>query len=55
MQGKVIDLCRGSLAEVTCSGAIHAKSQITVTSGNGYTISGEFSSPTVKGTWPAFW
>ncbi|KAF8875236.1 hypothetical protein BD779DRAFT_217335 [Infundibulicybe gibba] len=37
------------------SGAIHAKSQITVTSTNGYTISGEFSSPTARGTWPAFW
>jgi len=37
------------------SGAIHANAQITVTSANGCTISGEFSSPTVKGTWPAFW
>ncbi|KAJ7275029.1 hypothetical protein C8J57DRAFT_1313429 [Mycena rebaudengoi] len=37
------------------SGAIHAKSQITVTSANGYTISGEFSAPTAVGTWPAFW
>ncbi|KAJ7599244.1 endo-beta-1,3-galactanase [Mycena floridula] len=37
------------------SGAIHAKSQITVTSANSYTISGEFSAPTTKGTWPAFW
>lgn len=37
------------------SGAIHAKSQITVTSANGYTISGEFSAPTNFGTWPAFW
>ncbi|KAJ6571733.1 endo-beta-1,3-galactanase [Mycena capillaripes] len=37
------------------SGAIHAKSQITVTSANSYTISGDFSSPTVLGTWPAFW
>ncbi|TFK41612.1 endo-beta-1,3-galactanase [Crucibulum laeve] len=37
------------------SGAIHAKSQITVTSANGYTISGEFSASTAKGTWPAFW
>ncbi|KAK7046664.1 acid phosphatase [Favolaschia claudopus] len=36
------------------SGAIHAKSQITVTSANSYTLSGEFSAPTVKGTWPAF-
>ncbi|KAF9447141.1 glycoside hydrolase family 16 protein [Macrolepiota fuliginosa MF-IS2] len=37
------------------SGAIHAKAQITVTNTNAYTISGEFSSPTAKGTWPAFW
>ncbi|KAJ6631131.1 hypothetical protein B0H10DRAFT_1980994 [Mycena sp. CBHHK59/15] len=37
------------------SGAIHAKSQITVTSANSYTLSGEFSSPTTVGTWPAFW
>ncbi|KAJ7145338.1 endo-beta-1,3-galactanase [Mycena crocata] len=37
------------------SGAIHAKSQITVTGANGYTISGEFSAPTTFGTWPAFW
>lgn len=37
------------------SGAVHAKSQITVTSANSYTISGEFSSPTTRGTWPAFW
>lgn len=36
------------------SGAIHAKSQITVTSANSYTISGDFSSPTVRGAWPAF-
>ncbi|KAJ7637135.1 endo-beta-1,3-galactanase [Roridomyces roridus] len=36
------------------SGAIHAQSQITVTSANAYTISGEFSSPTAVGTWPAF-
>ncbi|KAJ7057839.1 endo-beta-1,3-galactanase [Mycena amicta] len=37
------------------SGAIHAKSQITVTSANSYTLQGEFSSPTTFGTWPAFW
>ncbi|KAL4262354.1 Endo-beta-1,3-galactanase [Pleurotus pulmonarius] len=37
------------------SGAIHAKSQITVTTTAGYTISGEFSAPTARGTWPAFW
>ncbi|KAF8999107.1 hypothetical protein BDQ17DRAFT_1428007 [Cyathus striatus] len=37
------------------SGAVHAKAQITVTSSNAYTISGEFSSPTTQGTWPAFW
>jgi len=37
------------------SGAIHAKSQITVTSSNSYTLYGEFSSPTAVGTWPAFW
>ncbi|KAF9266061.1 endo-beta-1,3-galactanase [Marasmius fiardii PR-910] len=37
------------------SGAIHAKSQVTVTSTNSYTIQGEFSAPTVRGTWPAFW
>ncbi|KAF7761530.1 hypothetical protein Agabi119p4_9522 [Agaricus bisporus var. burnettii] len=37
------------------SGAVHAKSQITVTRSTGYTISGEFSAPTARGTWPAFW
>ncbi|KIK70192.1 glycoside hydrolase family 16 protein [Collybiopsis luxurians FD-317 M1] len=37
------------------SGTIFAKEQITVTSANSYTISGEFSAPTTKGTWPAFW
>ncbi|KAF7350450.1 Acid phosphatase [Mycena venus] len=37
------------------SGTIHAKSQITVTSANSWTIQGDFSAPTVKGTWPAFW
>ncbi|PFH46338.1 glycoside hydrolase family 16 protein [Amanita thiersii Skay4041] len=37
------------------SGAVHAKAQITVTQSNSYTLSGEFSSPTVRGTWPAFW
>jgi hypothetical protein len=37
------------------SGAIHAKSQITVTTAHGYQLSGEFSAPTAKGTWPAFW
>ncbi|KAL0576076.1 Galactan endo-beta-1,3-galactanase [Marasmius crinis-equi] len=37
------------------SGAVHAKSQITVTQQNSYTIQGEFSAPTAKGTWPAFW
>ncbi|KAJ7839576.1 hypothetical protein B0H14DRAFT_2787044 [Mycena olivaceomarginata] len=37
------------------SGAIHAKSQITVTSANSYTLSGDFSAPTLRGTWPAFW
>jgi beta-glucanase (GH16 family) len=37
------------------SGTIHAQSQITVTSANSYTISGDFSAPTVFGTWPAFW
>jgi hypothetical protein len=37
------------------SGAIHAKQYITVTPGTSYTLYGEFSSPTVRGTWPAFW
>lgn len=37
------------------SGAIHAKHQVTVTAQRGYTLSGEFSAPTVRGTWPAFW
>ncbi|KAH0581880.1 hypothetical protein J132_11258 [Termitomyces sp. J132] len=37
------------------SGAIHAKSQITVTAADAYTLSGEFSAPTTRGTWPAFW
>ncbi|KAG5634943.1 Galactan endo-beta-1,3-galactanase [Sphagnurus paluster] len=37
------------------SGAVHAKHLITVTAANGYTISGEFSAPTTRGTWPAFW
>ncbi|KAK1226859.1 Galactan endo-beta-1,3-galactanase [Marasmius sp. AFHP31] len=37
------------------SGAVHAKAQITVTQQNSYTIQGEFSAPTARGTWPAFW
>ncbi|KAF8871710.1 hypothetical protein CPB85DRAFT_1445416 [Mucidula mucida] len=37
------------------SGAIHAKEHITVTAANSYTVYGEFSAPTAKGTWPAFW
>ncbi|KAH7869137.1 endo-beta-1,3-galactanase [Lentinula edodes] len=37
------------------SGTIYAKEQITVTSANSYTITGEFSAPTTFGTWPAFW
>jgi beta-glucanase (GH16 family) len=37
------------------SGAIHALEYVTVTSANSYTLYGEFSAPTVKGTWPAFW
>ncbi|KAJ7755375.1 hypothetical protein DFH07DRAFT_822086 [Mycena maculata] len=37
------------------SGTIYAQSQITVTSTDSYTISGEFSAPTTFGTWPAFW
>lgn len=40
---------------IVCSGAVHAKHQINVTAANSYTISGEFSAPTAKGTWPAFW
>ncbi|KAF9068915.1 glycoside hydrolase family 16 protein [Rhodocollybia butyracea] len=37
------------------SGTIHALEQITVTSENSYTISGDFSAPTTFGkTWPAF-
>jgi len=37
------------------SGTVYAKEQITVTKTAGYQISGEFSSPTAVGTWPAFW
>uniref|UniRef100_A0A0W0FW18 GH16 domain-containing protein n=1 Tax=Moniliophthora roreri TaxID=221103 RepID=A0A0W0FW18_MONRR len=37
------------------SGAIHAKEQITVTQSKSWTIEGEFSAPTDRGTWPAFW
>ncbi|KAF7323871.1 Acid phosphatase [Mycena kentingensis (nom. inval.)] len=37
------------------SGAIHAKQQITVTASNSWTLQGEFSAPTARGTWPAFW
>ncbi|KAK7688560.1 Galactan endo-beta-1,3-galactanase [Cerrena zonata] len=37
------------------SGAVHAKDHITVTAGNSYSIYGEFSALTPKGTWPAFW
>jgi len=37
------------------SGTIYALEQITVTSENSYTISGDFSAPTTLGTWPAFW
>ncbi|KAF5351099.1 hypothetical protein D9756_008387 [Leucocoprinus leucothites] len=37
------------------SGAVHAKSQITVTRSNSYTISGDFSASTARGAWPAFW
>jgi galactan endo-beta-1,3-galactanase len=37
------------------SGAVHAKSQITVTNTQSWTIQGEFSAPTARGTWPAFW
>ena len=37
------------------SGAVHAKEHITVTAGNSYSIYGEFSAPTARGTWPAFW
>ncbi|KAL1698207.1 glycoside hydrolase family 16 protein [Schizophyllum commune] len=37
------------------SGAVHSTKQITVTAENSYTLYGEFSAPTAKGTWPAFW
>ncbi|TFK71892.1 endo-beta-1,3-galactanase [Pluteus cervinus] len=37
------------------SGAIHAKHQVNVTRDHSYTISGDFSASTTKGTWPAFW
>ena len=37
------------------SGAVHSTKQITVTAENSYTVYGEFSAPTAKGTWPAFW
>ncbi|KAF8588995.1 glycoside hydrolase family 16 protein [Ramaria rubella] len=37
------------------SGAIHANSQITVTTTTGYQVQGEFIPPTALGTWPAFW
>ncbi|KAF7349275.1 Acid phosphatase [Mycena sanguinolenta] len=36
------------------SGTVYAQEQITVTCENSYTVSGDFSSPTVFGTWPAF-
>ncbi|KIJ25216.1 glycoside hydrolase family 16 protein, partial [Sphaerobolus stellatus SS14] len=36
------------------SGAIHAKSQITVAVDSGYQVEGEFIAPTALGTWPAF-
>ncbi|KAK7447715.1 Galactan endo-beta-1,3-galactanase [Stygiomarasmius scandens] len=37
------------------SGAVHAKEQITVTTSQSWTVQGEFSAPTARGTWPAFW
>ncbi|KAJ1547260.1 hypothetical protein HK096_003763 [Nowakowskiella sp. JEL0078] len=38
------------------SGAVHAKSQILVTSANpNYEIRGDFKAPAGKGAWPAFW
>ncbi|CAK5272896.1 unnamed protein product [Mycena citricolor] len=37
------------------SGTVYAKSHITVTTSQAYTLSGEFSAPTTFGTWPAFW
>jgi galactan endo-beta-1,3-galactanase len=38
------------------SGAVHAKSQIVVTSQfPNYEVKGDFQAPTVKGSWPAFW
>ncbi|KAF9442341.1 glycoside hydrolase family 16 protein [Macrolepiota fuliginosa MF-IS2] len=47
-------IASSKLDECKVCGAIHAKAQITVTKTNTYT-SGEFSSLTAKGTWPAFW
>ena len=37
------------------SGTIYAKEYYTVAVGGGYSFTGQFEAPTVKGTWPAFW
>jgi hypothetical protein len=34
---------------------VYAKTQINVVPGTSYDLSGSFSAPTTKGTWPAFW
>ena len=48
------EIC-GVLTMFVSSGAVHSTKQITVTAENSYTVYGEFSAPTAKGTWPAFW
>ena len=37
------------------SGTIYAKQTYTVAVGGGYSFTGQFLAPTVRGTWPAFW
>lgn len=37
------------------SGTIYAKQYYTVAVGGGYSFTGQFKAPTVKGAWPAFW
>ena len=37
------------------SGTVYAKEYYTVAVGGGYSFTGQFQAPTVKGTWPAFW
>jgi beta-glucanase (GH16 family) len=37
------------------SGTVYAQEPYTVMVGGGYSFSGQFLAPTIKGTWPAFW